>query len=116
MKYKKFRYHGIYILCEPVLVISDPELIQCVLVKNFTQFYDRGVLSDSQKDPLSAHLARLEGEKWKRLRSKLSPTFTSGKLKLMFPLIKEICDELIKTCDTALNESDVIELKEITTR
>ncbi|XP_058800198.1 cytochrome P450 6a2-like [Phymastichus coffea] len=115
-KYKNFRFHGIYILCEPVLVINDPELIQLVLVKNFTQFYNRGVLSDAEKDPLSAHLARLEDEKWKRLRSKLSPTFTSGKLKLMFPLIKEICDQLINTCDNALESSDIIELKTIITR
>ena len=103
-------------LYKPILVINDPDLIQLVLVKNFGNFYYRGTLYNENKDPLSTGLVRLYDEKWKRLRGKLSPTFTSGKLKLMYPLVKEISDELIKVYDEALRKTDIVDIKNISTR
>ena len=103
-------------LCEPVLVINDPDLIQRVLVKNFNSFYNRGTLNNESKDPLTTSLIRLYDEKWKKLRGKLSPTFTSGKLKLMYPLIKEISDGMVKVYEDALRKTDVIDVKDLSTR
>ncbi|KAL7295548.1 hypothetical protein TKK_0011189 [Trichogramma kaykai] len=115
-KHKKQRFYGIYLLNLPVLVINDPELIQLVLVKNFNNFYNRGTLYNESKDPLSTGIVRLYDEKWKRLREKLSPLFTSKKLKLMLPLVQEICEEMIKVFDDALIESNVLEIKALVTR
>ncbi|XP_001606687.2 probable cytochrome P450 6a13 [Nasonia vitripennis] len=115
-KYKNHRYHGLYILNEPILVVNDPELIRLILVKNFTNFCNRGTYYNESTDPLSCALPRLVDDKWKRLRAKLSPTFTSGSLKKMYPMFKEICDKLVKTFDTALDESDVLEMKDIASR
>ena len=36
------------------------------------------------------------GEKWKALRSKMSPTFTTGKIKRMFNLIDESAKRLVE--------------------
>lgn len=36
----------------------------------------------------------MKGDQWKYARSKVAPAFTSGKIKTMFPLILEVCNEL----------------------
>ena len=35
-------------------------------------------------------LTNISGEKWKQLRSKLSPVFSSGKLRLMVPKLDKV--------------------------
>ncbi|XP_049762223.1 LOW QUALITY PROTEIN: cytochrome P450 6k1-like [Schistocerca cancellata] len=79
----KERYVGFYGFHRPLLLIRDPELIRHVHIKDFGTFHDRGLFIDDE-EPLNKHLFFLAGKKWRQLRIKLSPTFTSGKLKGMF--------------------------------
>lgn len=69
---------GVYGFLKPMLLINDPELVRTVLIKDFAHFSDRGVHCNEEYDPLSAHLFALSGQRWKDVRVKLSPTFTSG--------------------------------------
>lgn len=115
-KYKKHRIHGMYLLHEPHLMINDPELVQLILAKNFSNFTDHGFHCSETKDPLSYALPRQQGNKWKSLRSKLSPAFTSGKLKQMFPLLEKICNELLKVTDDCLQKTEVIEVTDLISR
>lgn len=73
---------GAYSILRPMLMIRDPKIIQSILIKDFTYFTDRGVHCNEDYDPLSINLVGLPGQKWRNLRGKLSPTFTSGKLKV----------------------------------
>ncbi|KAJ8936059.1 hypothetical protein NQ318_004960 [Aromia moschata] len=83
-KSKSSKYCGMYLMTTPNLIILDMELLKKVLTKDFMHFTDRGIYVNEKDDPLSAHLFNIGGNKWKTLRAKLSPTFTSGKLKAMF--------------------------------
>jgi len=91
---KQYDCGGVYNVREPVFVVCKPELIKHFLTKDFSSFHDRGLPYDEEEDPFSANLFNLEGQKWRSLREKLSPLFTSGKLKGMFPLIHGYTREL----------------------
>lgn len=88
-KYKEHKVLGLYISYNPVLLINDPKIIQDILIKDFNLFHDRPAVYDEEYDPLSAHLFNIEGQKWRDLRVKLTPAFSSGKLKLMLPIISD---------------------------
>lgn len=105
-----------YIFHNPILVVNDSELIRQILIKDFQYFADRGIHSNLDVDPMSFNLFRLPGEKWKHLRTKLTPIFTSGKLKQLYPLLLEVSDELIDVCDKSLEKSDIIDMKDLVER
>ncbi|XP_071448733.1 probable cytochrome P450 6a17 [Hetaerina americana] len=98
--YRRFqghRYMGFIMLREPTLMIRDTGLIKRILVKDFSHFHDRGIPVDEVNDPLSGTLFNLPGSRWQTLRNKLSPTFTSGKMKYMFPVVKACAEQLQRT-------------------
>ncbi|KAJ8913630.1 hypothetical protein NQ315_007347 [Exocentrus adspersus] len=83
-KSKGWKYCGIYSVLTPTLLIVDLDLIKLVLSKDFQYFTDRGAYVNERDDPVGCHLFAIGGSKWRNLRAKLTPTFTSGKLKSMF--------------------------------
>ncbi|XP_075152734.1 putative cytochrome P450 6g2 [Haematobia irritans] len=94
-KAKDKPFVGIYIFYRPALLIRDPELIKRVLIRDFGKFNNRFSRSDDVQDPLgSQNLFMLRNPAWKDIRFKLTPFFTSGKLKQMFPLIAEVGENL----------------------
>lgn len=62
---------------------------------------------------MSEHLFQLEPERWKPLRTRLSPVFTSGKLKDMFPLIVECGNHLEKYMEKTIVSGDIVECHEL---
>lgn len=104
---------GLFAAVRPVLLVRDLDVIRNILIKDFQHFVDRGIYIDEKNDPVSAHLFTLRGDKWKNLRVKLSPTFTSGKLKAMFSTLIECGVPLQKYIDNAASKRDTIELREL---
>lgn len=107
---------GIYFFTSPVALALDLDLIKNVLIKDFNYFQDRGVFYNERDDPLSAHLFSVEGEKWKSLRHRLTPTFSSGKMKFMFPTIVEVAEQFHQCITTLIADNDELELKDLLAR
>ena len=53
------------------------------------------------------------GDDWKRLRSIMSPTFTSGKMKKMYPMIKDCLNEFLDVLEPAAKNRENINLKDM---
>uniref|UniRef100_T1GMQ0 Cytochrome P450 n=1 Tax=Megaselia scalaris TaxID=36166 RepID=T1GMQ0_MEGSC len=84
-------YVGIHIFNKPALLIRDLELVKKVLIKDFQYFSNRFTRMNPHNDPLgSNNLFLIRNPMWKELRQKLTPVFTSGKMKQMFHNVDEI--------------------------
>lgn len=69
---------GVFLSIFPVFISVDLEFIKTILQKDFNHFVNRGLYFDEDYDPLQAHLVNLENDRWRHLRTKLTPAFTSG--------------------------------------
>lgn len=103
---------GVY-LPGPKLLIRDTELIRSILIKDFTHFTDRAFGLDAEREPLQGHLFGMPGAEWKKLRPKLTPTFTSGKLKAMFSTLIECGSTLQKHLEKLAESNEVLDVEEI---
>ncbi|KOC58959.1 Cytochrome P450 6a2 [Habropoda laboriosa] len=115
-KYKNEPLIGLYHGRLPLLILNDPEIIKDVLIRDFSKFSDRGTHTFEKTEPLSAHLFNLESERWRPLRSRLSPIFTSGRIKEMFTLILECSQHLEKYLDKQIEKGEPIECRELTAK
>ncbi|XP_075979970.1 cytochrome P450 6a9-like [Anticarsia gemmatalis] len=80
----------------PALILKDVEDIQAVLAGDFQSFYSRGI-QINPNDILADNLLFMgDYRKWKLIRQKLSPVFTSSKLKNMFYLIEKSARDFIE--------------------
>lgn len=104
---------GIYTLIHPALMIRDPELARAILIKDFLHFPDRGIRCNEDFDPLTGNLVALPFEKWKNLRAKLTPTFTSGKLKAMFSTLVDCGSTLQSHLENVASKGELLDVGEI---
>ncbi|XP_039292734.1 probable cytochrome P450 6a14 [Nilaparvata lugens] len=89
------KYFGQIGLHKNEIVLRDPDIVYNVMIKDFSYFMDRPFPVDEKNDPLSAHLFGLKGDRWRALRYKLAPTFTTGKLRTMFKQLAESSDAIV---------------------
>nr|WOV89620.1 cytochrome P450 CYP6CY51 [Rhopalosiphum padi] len=108
------RYGGLYQMRTPYLMIRDPQLINDVLIKDFSYFTDRGAYSDFKVNPLSNNLLFMRNPQWKIMRHKLTQAFTPGKLKSMYGQIEECSKILMENIDKYLAEdNNEIEIRDM---
>lgn len=82
---------------EPVYFVRDVDLIRQITIKDFDHFEDRDSFLIPKSDTLLGNsLLLLTGKKWHDMRSTLSPSFTSSKMRQMFELVVECADDMSK--------------------
>lgn len=65
---------------------------------------------------MSMHLFRLDAVRWRPLRMRLSPTFTSGKLKDMFHLLLNSSDYFEKYLNEIVSKNSIVECRNLTSK
>ena len=105
--YEKFKSltWGFYWGYQPQIVTMDPVMIKEIFVKQFANFPLREGGFHMEDKYLSLDVAG--GEKWKAERKLLSPTFTSGKIKLMAKTIIQQSNNLIEHIEYQVKENVV---------
>lgn len=86
---------GVYGVYKPALLIREPEIIKSILIKDFDSFHDRFDDRDVGYDPIGAQMMFYSSYAlWKEMRTKLSPIFTSAKMKYMYNLIQNVAEQM----------------------
>ncbi|NP_001273842.1 probable cytochrome P450 6d5-like [Musca domestica] len=116
--YEQTREHkvvGMYLINRPALLVRDAQLARDMLTKDFASFHDRGIYVDEIHDPMSGGIFFLKGQQWKTLRTKLAPSFTSGKLRGMFDTIHDVSLRMVDHLNGQLPEREFkqIEVKHL---
>uniref|UniRef100_A0A8K9XE50 unspecific monooxygenase n=1 Tax=Oncorhynchus mykiss TaxID=8022 RepID=A0A8K9XE50_ONCMY len=110
--YQKYgRIWGIYDGRQPVLCVMDKSMIKTVLIKEcYNIFTNRRniILNGELFDAVSI----AEDDTWRRIRSVLSPSFTSGRLKEMFGIMKQHSANLLNGMKKQADKDQTIEVKE----
>lgn len=69
---------GLYSSLAPTFLIRDPNLIKDIFIRDFQSFSNRGWHGNADVDPMADNILLQKMEKWKNVRSQLSPAFTAG--------------------------------------
>lgn len=90
-KYPSDRYVGIYdVGSKPSVLVRDPELIKAISIKDFDSFVNHNFQMDKDTDPLMGRvLFSAKDQKWRDMRSVLSPLFTGSKMRMMLSLMAD---------------------------
>ncbi|KAG1657290.1 Cytochrome P450 3A8 [Nymphon striatum] len=94
--WKKYgRTFGMYEPSFNVLMISDPEDIKKVYVKDFEVFADRRPIYSRKSDTFTQNfMFSATFHKWNAIRNVVSPTFSGSKLRLMASNVVQCSEEL----------------------
>ncbi|EDW00823.1 probable cytochrome P450 6a13 [Drosophila grimshawi] len=104
------RFCSFYTFLTKALFLLDLELIKRIMISDFNSFADRGLFHNVRDDPLTGNLLFLDGEQWRWLRQHLTPVFSSGKMKFMFPTMVQVAKQLALSAEQQLGEFEAKDL------
>lgn len=86
-------------------------------MKHFDHFVNHREVTSADADPFwSKNLFASRDERWRDLRSTLSPSFTSSKMKIMFNLIDECAQQFIQHFKEQQQKVVELEMKDTLSR
>ena len=97
---KKYgKVYKMYLGRSPIITVADPEMLKHILVKDFHKFKNRPDVM-RRNAPMDKGLFDARDEAWRKVRSILTPTFSSLKLKELVPLINDAAGILLGKLET----------------
>lgn len=110
--WKKFgRIYGAYATDHYILIVNDAKLIREFSIKENHKFPERFRAYLGTSSIRHSLFMMTANEDWKRIRSIVSPAFTSGKLKSMLTLINHLVDNFILHLDKHCNSDEKFDIK-----
>ena len=101
---KKYgKVYKMYLGRDPIIAVTDLEMLKRILVKDFDKFRNRPEFI-AGNPPLNKGLFGARDDAWKRARSILNPTFSASKLKEIVPIIEEAVEVLVSKMKTFAHE------------
>lgn len=85
---------GVNLFYHPTLFVRHPDAVRQLLVRDFAQFGDHFAHSDTHDALGNSNVLMMRNPLWRRLRQRLTPFFTSGKLRQMSGLVADVGDEM----------------------
>lgn len=107
---------GYFCVTKPEIVVTDLDLIQDILVDDFKYFCDHPMPINERRDPLSPHLYALRGERWRNMRTKLSPAFSVHSTEDMFDTLSQVNECLVQHMDRIVDSGEPFNVKDISMR
>lgn len=104
---------GLFFYVTPIALVTDLDLLRNIFVKDFQYFQSRGVYCNEERDPISAHLFNIEGDKWKNLRSKMTSAFTPGKMRAMHSTVMAVADRFSSHLRHAAEMKTIVDFKQL---
>jgi len=110
-QYKVMKNKGITVAASndfghTTLMVTDTDLLKAIFVKDFDHFTDRRTFASGPSDVMfSKMLFFMTGERWKHLRSKLTPAFTTGKIKRVFRLFDQSGKKFVKFLESEMQNA-----------
>ncbi|XP_076348292.1 cytochrome P450 3A24-like [Tachypleus tridentatus] len=93
---------GYYLGRLPMIIVADLDLLRQIQIKDFQKFTSRPVLIPGGTQPmkeLKSQFVFKRGKHWKEVRSLLTPTFSSSKMKQMTPIMQKCVGVLLEKID-----------------
>nr|CAB3235620.1 cytochrome P450 CYP3-like member 2 [Phallusia mammillata] len=107
MKRKFGTVYGTYTGWSPRIVISDPDILKQIMIKEFNIFHDRQkILMKIMGKVLNNGLTHISRDKWRRVRHTISPLFSNVKLRSMMRGLDACADAMVDNLRTSCNEND----------
>lgn len=113
LKIRGYKVGGIYMFTKPVILPVDLQMVCSIMTKNFQNFTDRGLFFNEKLDTLNNNMFFQSGKKWKNLRKKLSPTFSTDKIKMISNIMVECGESLIKAVENHTLQRTAVDIKDL---
>nr|XP_042910707.1 cytochrome P450 3A41-like isoform X1 [Parasteatoda tepidariorum] len=97
---------------KPMLSVGDPSILRNILVKDI-QVFQGNRFSETGNKELDNMITMAKGENWKRIRTIISPTFSTGKMKRMMGIFRDCCETLMNNLAKVAEQGETFDAKRV---